>query len=160
VSRYANRSIGWYSSPYRSSSDGASNTLGTSKLSTAAGPALVTNTEMPQHPVSLHPTPAFPPHRLGEGLRSERQVYGDLAMVASYSGVVEFAGGATTVVEIDDLDAPSWRATPRLLFWNHANPPAVWLVGVHLLEGPRAGQYANADLYQETPPFFTGRAGQ
>jgi len=78
-------------------------------------------------------------------------------MVASYSGVVEFAGGATTVVEIDDLDSPSWRGTPRLLFSNHANPPAVWLVGVHLLEGPRAGQYANADLRQETPPFFTGR---
>src|SRR5260370_78311 len=78
-------------------------------------------------------------------------------MVASYSGLIDFAGGATTVVEIDDLDSPSWRGTPRRLFVNHANPPAVWLVGVHLLDGPRAGQYANADLRQETPPFFTGR---
>src|SRR5260370_20890527 len=78
-------------------------------------------------------------------------------MVASYWGLIDFAGGATPVVEIDDLDSPSWRGTPRRLFVNHANPPAVWLVGVHLLEGPRAGQYANADLRQETPPFFTGR---
>jgi len=78
-------------------------------------------------------------------------------MVASYTGVVEFAGGATTVVDIDDLDAPSWRGRPRLLFSNHANPPAVWLVGVHLLEGPRAGQYANADLHHQPPPFFAGR---
>jgi hypothetical protein len=78
-------------------------------------------------------------------------------MVASYSGLVEFAGGATTVVDIDDLDEPAWRGTPRRLFLNHANPPPIWLVGVHLLEGPRAGQYANADIHQETPPFFIGR---
>ena len=84
-------------------------------------------------------------------------LYGDAAMVSSYSGLVEFAAGATTVVDIDDLDAPSWRGTPGRLFLNHANPPALWLVGVHLLEGPRAGQYANADLHRDAPPFFTGR---
>src|SRR5260370_7516170 len=78
-------------------------------------------------------------------------------MVASYWGLIDFAGGATPVVEIDDLDSPAWRGTPRRLFLNHANPPAVWLVGVHLLEGPRAGQYANADIRQETSPLFIGR---
>jgi hypothetical protein len=54
-------------------------------------------------------------------------------MVASYSGLVEFAGGATTVIDIDDLDGRSWRGTPRRLFLNHSSPPDVWFVGVHLL---------------------------
>jgi hypothetical protein len=77
-------------------------------------------------------------------------------MSESYSGQIEYAGGATAHVEIDDLDTAEWRGSPHSILLN-ANAPAVWFVGVHLLDGPRAGQFATADLHRVTPTHFAGR---
>lgn len=77
-------------------------------------------------------------------------------MPEPYIGQIEYAGGATAHVEIDNLDAPDWQGSPRQILLN-AHAPQVWFVGVHLLEGPRAGQFATADLHRATPPHFEGR---
>jgi hypothetical protein len=74
-----------------------------------------------------------------------------------YIGEVEYAAGATAHLEIDDLDSPSWRGLARAILLN-ATAPELWLVGVHLVEGPRSGEYASADLDRtHSPAVFIGR---
>jgi hypothetical protein len=77
-------------------------------------------------------------------------------MSEAYIGQIEYAGGATAHVDIDNLDAPDWEGSPRQILLN-ANAPDIWFVGVHLLEGPRAGQFATADLHRVAPAHFAGR---
>jgi hypothetical protein len=73
-----------------------------------------------------------------------------------YTGQIEYAGGATAHVAIDNLDDPHWQGSPRQILLN-AQAPEIWFVGVHLLEGPRAGQFATADLHRVAPQHFEGR---
>jgi hypothetical protein len=62
-----------------------------------------------------------------------------------YLGMVEYAWSGMTDLEIDDLDIPNWHGTPAgALLLNSA--PDVWPVGVVLLEGPRSGELALADM--------------
>jgi hypothetical protein len=63
----------------------------------------------------------------------------------SYVGRVEHAASGSTRVEIDDLDSPNWIGTPVGPHVVNANAPDVWEVGIILLEGPRAWQYATAN---------------
>ncbi len=67
-------------------------------------------------------------------------------MAAPYRGRVEYASSGQSVVAIDDLDAANWQGQPTGGFLVNANAPEVWFVGVVLLEGPRAGEFATADL--------------
>jgi hypothetical protein len=67
-------------------------------------------------------------------------------MAAPYRGRVEYASSGQTVVAIDDLDAANWQGRPAGGFLINANAPEVWFVGVVLLEGPRAGEFATANL--------------
>ena len=76
-------------------------------------------------------------------------------MPESYDGPLEFAGGRVAWVTIDDLDSSGWRATPLAVL--RAMAPDPWFVGVHLLKGERAGQYATADLHQRPATLFVGR---
>src|SRR6266536_2123035 len=86
-------------------------------------------------------------------------------MAAPYRGRVEYASSGQSVVEIDDLDAANWEGQPSGAFLISANRPEVWFVGVVLLEGPRAGEFATADLivrreHAEAAPSvrFAGRS--
>jgi hypothetical protein len=86
-------------------------------------------------------------------------------MAAPYRGRVEYGSSGQSVVEIDDLDAANWEGRPTGVFLIGANRPEVWFVGVVLLEGPRAGEFATADLIvrqegSETDPSmrFAGRS--
>lgn len=79
-------------------------------------------------------------------------------MSERYAGQIEYAGGAECAVEIDDLDAPSWLGTLAGPFLHRTGVPNPWFVGVTLLEGPRAGQVATADLSVEPSDVrFQGR---
>ncbi len=64
----------------------------------------------------------------------------------SYVGLVEYAWSGYPTLEIDNLDSTNWEGTPIGMFLINANAPDVWLVGVVLLEGPRAGELATAEL--------------
>lgn len=66
-----------------------------------------------------------------------------------YLGMVEYAWSGFSDLEIDDLDSSSWLGTPAGVFLVDGNGPKVRQVGVVLLEGPRAGQLALADLVVE-----------
>jgi hypothetical protein len=63
-----------------------------------------------------------------------------------YRGRVEYASSGQSVLAIDDLDAANWEGRPAGVFLISANRPEVWFVGVALLDGPRAGEFATADL--------------
>lgn len=67
-------------------------------------------------------------------------------MVERYVGRVEHAASGQGMIEIDDLDATDWMGVPTGGFLINAHAPDVWLVGVILLDGPRAWDYATADL--------------
>lgn len=67
-------------------------------------------------------------------------------MAAPYRGRVEYASSGQSAIEIDDLDAPHWQGRPTGGFLISGNAPEVWFVGVVLLDGPRAGEFATADL--------------
>lgn len=60
--------------------------------------------------------------------------------------MVEYAQSGFTDVEIDDLDVAGWHGDVLGAFIAVAGQPNVRPVGVVLLEGPRAGQLALADL--------------
>jgi hypothetical protein len=82
------------------------------------------------------------------------------AELPRYVGTIEYAGGATCTVEIDDVDSAEWRGTPRTILVN-GNAPDSWFVGVRLLDGPRAGELAFADLvvtrHPERSAAFVGK---
>jgi hypothetical protein len=63
-----------------------------------------------------------------------------------YIGMVEYAQSGFTDVTIDDLDIAKWHGDVLGAFIAAAGQPDVRPVGVVLLEGPRAGQLALADL--------------
>ena len=63
-----------------------------------------------------------------------------------YVGLVEYAWTGYTHVEIDDLDVPNWHGDLPGAFVLNGSAPDVWRVGVVLIDGPRAGQLAFADL--------------
>jgi hypothetical protein len=67
-------------------------------------------------------------------------------VAAPYRGRVEHASSGQSVIAIDDLDAANWQGRPTEGFLINGNAPEVWFVGVVLLEGPRAGEFATADL--------------
>jgi hypothetical protein len=63
-----------------------------------------------------------------------------------YLGMVEYAQSGLTDVAIDDLDIPDWHGEIQGVFLAAMGQPDVRPVGVVLLEGPRAGELALADL--------------
>lgn len=84
-------------------------------------------------------------------------------MASPYRGRAEWAASGSTVLEIDDLDSATWRGAPAgsAVFLRSEGTSYPWLVGVILLEGPRAGEYATADLVVEEDPLavrFEGRS--
>lgn len=64
----------------------------------------------------------------------------------AYVGLVEYAWSGYPTLQIDDLDSTNWQGTPTGVFLINANAPDTWFVGVVLLDGPRAGELATADL--------------
>lgn len=75
-------------------------------------------------------------------LRPEGAVDADSA---AYDGMVEYAQRGFTRVVIDDLDDPRWTATLGSFVFLGPVPDAQ-TVDIVLLEGPRAGELATADL--------------
>lgn len=63
-----------------------------------------------------------------------------------YIGLVEYGWSGISKVAIDDLDVPDWHGDMSGVLLVSSGTPDVWRVGVVLLEGPRAGELAMADL--------------
>jgi hypothetical protein len=78
-----------------------------------------------------------------------------------YVGQIEYDTGGRVTVDIDDVESPSWRAVPRTMVIS-ANTPATSVVDVRLLDGPRTGDRALAEMVfdrdAEPPLVFLGRA--
>jgi len=62
-----------------------------------------------------------------------------------YLGQIQYGPGRRLTVEIDDVDAPDWRGIPRVILLT-SDASGTSIVDVQLLEGPRAGYRARADL--------------
>ena len=102
------------------------------------------------------------PGPAGRAVCREARAVGRSTVASPYRGRVEWGTTGVAKIEIDDLDSTTWRGVPSnggvLVRGSETYP---WLVGVILLEGPRAGEYATADLVVEDDPVsmrFEGRS--
>ncbi len=68
-------------------------------------------------------------------------------MAERYVGQIEYGASGTTTLDIDDVDSGEWIGKPPAtggMVILGSREPDEWLVGVILLDGPRAWQYATA----------------
>jgi hypothetical protein len=100
--------------------------------STSIDESIVLRTDTETREVSLKPPPSEPSR--------EEQVE-----LPRYLGQIECGPGRRLTVEIDDVDSPAWRAVPRKMVIA-ANTPPTSMVDVRLLDGPRAGEHAPAEM--------------
>jgi hypothetical protein len=105
-------------------------------MGTAPGDVIVLTTTDGERKVEL---PSFRPRSNPNASTPDRP---------GYAGQVEYAQRRGTHLEIADLDDPHWSSKPST-FLRSARAPDVWMVGVVLLEGHRAGEWAFADLVVE-----------